>query len=114
MSDPKKQTFVMAPMAGGQGCEVFGSQEICVSTDVTITPSAVCGTPTVTCVGPAVIGACPGTPVTTPCVFTISQNLCVSIPVTFDALAVCENERWVCGTAFPDATCGVTQGGAGA
>lgn len=84
-------------------CTVDAYQRVCVTAHVTVTPTAKCGTPTVTCLTPVriVTGGtppCPGGTLspTGTCSFTIAQELCVKVPVSFGAKTDCETGSAYC------------------
>lgn len=78
-------------------CPTTASENVCVEALVTIDPQVTVGEIQAFCVGPAVIGGCPGESVPF-CTFEVSQNICVQIPLLFDAVAVVQPMGIVCGT----------------
>jgi|GEM_PF-686821 len=106
MSDPK---ILQEPCDPTQSaCSTSAFQQVCVTTQVTVTPDVCCNAPIVTCIGdPSIVtGAaspCPGGVLspTGSCSFFISQQLCVEIPVQFRATATCDTGQVFC---FPPST----------
>ncbi|MGI5852184.1 MAG: hypothetical protein ACOX77_08770 [Caldicoprobacterales bacterium] len=93
------------------GCETIVHETVCVQGTVTITPDLMSGPSRSFCVGPPIIGECPGELART-CTFTVSQNICVQIPLRFSATASAVSNGVVCGTPevgpCPDGDIGCT------
>lgn len=78
-------------------CPTTVSENVCLEALVTINPEVTVGEILTFCIGPAVIGPCPGAAVPS-CSFEVSQNICVQVPLLFDAIATAEPIGIVCGT----------------
>lgn len=80
-------------------CPATVHETVCVQARVTISPFVDVGEVQSFCVGPPMMGACPGEPSPTgSCVIDVSQNVCVEIPLSFSAGAQAVPAGIVCGT----------------
>ena len=64
------------------GCNKVGTQCVDVSTPLTLCPTAVVGTPTITCQGTPHI-TCETNAAGTSCTVTMTQQVCVSVPIRY-------------------------------
>ncbi len=64
------------------GCSKVGTQCVNVAATMSLTPTAVVGTPTVTCQGSPRV-TCVTEPGGTRCTVTMTQQVCVSVPVRY-------------------------------
>lgn len=92
-----------------QACEPTVSKEVCVDTEITVTPTVSSGTPIVRCIGPISTNSCAQrgfTPSTSgSCTFTVSQVLCISVPLAFDATTEVATGQVSCGETFNGPNC---------
>lgn len=84
-------------------CAATGTQRVCVTADVTVTPTAHCEGAEVVCLGDPVFvtpgrSPCPGGMPAEggSCRFTVAQVLCVKVPVEFSAHGACAEAGVLC------------------
>lgn len=87
------------------GCNKVGTQSVDIAANLSLSPTAAMGTPTVTCQGNPSVTCCTN-PDGTCCTLTFTQQVCVSVPIRYGVTMTTGEPSIACSDGECGCSCG--------